>query len=840
MRIVIDLQACQSGSRLGGIGRYSLALAKAIAAERGPHDVFVVLGDFLPLADFDVRMEFDGLLEPERILTFSAPGPVAANDPANTARKRVAELLREEFLRRLRPDIVHVGSLVEGWGEDVATSIGDGPLARRTTVTWYDLIPYVQPEMYLRDKDLAAHYYAKVAEAKKAGMLLAISQYSRDEAVRELGLAEDSVVNVSAGVDGFFRPVEVREEKRRKLLDRLGIVGPFLMYTGSFDVRKNQAGLIEAFARLPAAVRDTHQLVIVGNGWEGVYASLRDVARRANLPEHRLVFTGIVSDDELLELYNLTKLFVFPSLREGFGLPALEAMACGAAAIGSHCTSVPEVIGRDDALFDPTDVDAIAAKITAVVTNEGFLRSLREHAVEHSKRFSWRLSARRAIEAMETLSARTSPAHDADGYRRVVEQVADVAARAGWQPSDLAFVARSMAWNEARTNRSIAVSPADPSPRVGWVTTWGTRCGIASYSRFLIESAPRRAAAILAQTGCPATSGGPCDAPVIPCWKPGNDDSLHALAEQIDARGIDALVIQFNYGFFHFPSFNAFLTEQAKAGRAVILVCHSTTDPAARILPKKLADLGPGLAVCDRVLVHAPKDVTNLKRIGIERNVSLFPHGIVAVAPPNAPSGAGRGEFVLATYGFFLPHKGLPEMVEAFGRLARGDKRLRLRMVNAEYSRDASAAAINDVRDRVRALGLEDRVTLITDYLPDEESLRHLAAADLIVFPYQHTGESSSAAVRIGLASGRPVAVTPLPIFDDVSTVVHRLPGADVDSLVGGIGGLVERIRSGADEDLLAVARAAAEWCESRAYPRVSAHLHALIDQLAGGRTGAA
>ena len=244
--------------------------------------------------------------------------------------------------------------------------------------------------------------------------------------------------------------------------------------------------------------------------------------------------------------------------------------------------------------------------------------------------------------------------------------------------------------------------------------------------------------------------------------------------------------------------------------------------------------------MCDRVLVHSRKDIVNLRRIGIERNVSLFPHGIVAASPDGHGGGAKPSRFVIATYGFFLPHKGLAEMVEAFAELARTDERLRLRMVNAGYSPAASGDLIDRVRGRLRELGLEDRVTLITDYLPDEESLRHLAGADLVVFPYQHTGESSSAAVRIGLASGRPVAVTPLAIFDDVSTVVHRLPGTDIGSLVSGIRGLVERIRSGTDEDMLAVSASAARWCESRSYARVSAQLHALIDQLGAGRTSAA
>lgn len=844
MRIVIDLQACQSGSRLGGIGRYSLALAKAIAAERRSHDLFVVLSDLLPRAEFDIRMEFEGLLEPDRILTFSAPGPVAASDPANAARTRAAELLREDFLRRLDPDIVHVSSLVEGWGDDVVTSVGGDDLAERTAVTWYDLIPYVQPEMYLRDKPLADHYHSKIDEARRAGLLLAISQYSRDEAVRELGLPEDRVVAISSAASDFFRPVDVADTMQRGLCGRLGITGPFLMYTGSFDIRKNQAALIEAFARTPSSVRDRHQLVIAGNGWDGAYASLREVARRVNLRDDRLVFTGHVDDDELLALYNLASLFVFPSLREGFGLPILEAMSCGTPCIGSNATSVPEVIGRDDAVFDPTNVDAIAGKITEAITDEGFRRELKAHALEHSKRFSWKASARRALDAMEAHAARIRHTDDAHGSEKLVGSMADVARDAGWKARDLAVVARSIARNEARTRLPGTRPSSGKSPRVGWVTPWGTRCGIASYSGFLVEASPAPPAAIFAERAFVSIASerpvGAFSAPIVPCWRAGDDDPLESLAKQVNSHAIDALVIQFNYGFFAVAALNAFLARQASVGRAVIGICHSTTDPPSRILSKRLADFAPGLAACDRVLVHSEKDIANLRQIGVHRNVSLFPHGI-PVAPAEVPAAAPhRREFVLATYGFFLPHKGLLELIDAFGELARRDASLRLRMVNAEYSPGASGELISAARSRVRGLGLEDRVTLITDYLRDEESLAHLASADLVVFPYQHTGESSSAAVRIGLASGRPVAVTPLAIFDDVASVVHRLPGTDVGSLASGIGQLVARIRSGTDPDVASVAEAAGRWCESRSYPRVASQLHALLCQLGASEAGAA
>jgi hypothetical protein len=118
-----------------------------------------------------------------------------------------------------------------------------------------------------------------------------------------------------------------------------------------------------------------------------------------------VVITGFVPEDDLVTLYNLCHLFVFPSLHEGFGLPALEAMACGAPVIGSNTSSIPEVIGWKDALFDPTRPSAIAEAIAGALANEGFRQELRNHGLRQARLFSWDESARRALAAFEQLEA---------------------------------------------------------------------------------------------------------------------------------------------------------------------------------------------------------------------------------------------------------------------------------------------------------------------------------------------------------------------------------------------------------------------------------------------------
>ena len=174
------------------------------------------------------------------------------------------------------------------------------------------------------------------------------------------------------------------------------------MYTGGIDYRKNVDGLIKAYARLPISLRADHQLAIVCS----IQPSNRDVlmklANKMGLKPNDVVLTDFVSDDDLFILYNLCKVFAFPSWHEGFGLPALEAMSCGRAVIGANTSSLPEVIGREDALFDPMSDVAIADKLMHVLTDDSFRFDLEEHGLNQAKQFSWDISAQRAIEAFET------------------------------------------------------------------------------------------------------------------------------------------------------------------------------------------------------------------------------------------------------------------------------------------------------------------------------------------------------------------------------------------------------------------------------------------------------
>ncbi len=406
MRIVIDLQGAQTESRFRGIGRYILSFAKAVARNRGEDEVILVLNGLLADGIDAVKREFAGLLPEQDIRTWSAPGPVREHLPDNDARRRIAEKVREAFIASLAPDIVHVASLFEGYLDDAATSIGAFDVATPVTVTLYDLIPYLNPRQYLaHNAEYRAHYLRKIEWLRNARAYLAISAHARDEGRDALQLPEDRFHNVSTAIDANFIDA-VRDEARiGAVLEKLSVRQPFVLYTGGSDERKNLPRMIEAYAQLDRALRRGLQLVLAGRMSADDVERLRKHAFEHGVSRNDIVFTGYVDDDELVALYQSCRCFIFPSWHEGFGLPALEAMTCGAPVIGSGTSSIVEVIDLPEAMFDPFDTADITAKLARCLTDEAFRARLVAHGRDQAKRFSWDETARRALQVWRGIVA---------------------------------------------------------------------------------------------------------------------------------------------------------------------------------------------------------------------------------------------------------------------------------------------------------------------------------------------------------------------------------------------------------------------------------------------------
>lgn len=416
MRLVIDLQACQNGSADRGIGRYALAMTRALVrAGRGRHSFRLMLSDRFPERVARVRAAFDGLLEPHEIVVTAVPPDIGSATEGRMWRTRAAEVVWSEAATALKPDAWFTPSLFEGFWEDVVTSVEAVPWV--TAATIHDLIPLEDPEAYLAGDGNKSAYARKIASVLRCDLLFAVSEHSKREAVARLGVDPARIDVAPLGAEPEFHPADVAPERRAALLRRHRIRGRFLITASPFEARKNLEGLIAGFAATPPSARGGVQLVICGRMDLHARDRIAAWAEREGLRRSDIVLPGFVPDEELIDLYRLCEAMVFPSLSEGFGLPPLEAMACGAAVLASSATSLPEVVGREDALFDPTSPGDIGRAITRVLTDETFRQSLRDHGPRHAATFSWDRSAARILERLEAAcdARRSAPQPCASG-----------------------------------------------------------------------------------------------------------------------------------------------------------------------------------------------------------------------------------------------------------------------------------------------------------------------------------------------------------------------------------------------------------------------------------------
>ena len=535
MRLLIDLQGCQNGSRLRGIGRYSLSLTKALLRNAGDHEILLLLNGLFEDTVEPLKRELAGLIHPSRFLVFHAPGPVQELKPVNVWRHQAAELLREAMISELSPDALLISSMVEGAMDDTVASVGwfGGPTVVGSML--YDLIPLIDPDRYIGWPPARRWYFSKMDSLRRCDLLLAISASAKREAEQHLGAEPSHVYNISTAADEIFDDVQVPPEALAACRKRFGIARPYLMHSGNVEERKNFAGLIKAFAMLAAPLRRRHQLVLVGKYSSEARAQLEAVAQQAGLEAHDMVLTGHVSDDELIALYAGCHLFVFPSLHEGFGLPALEAMHFGVPTIGSDTTSVPEVIGRADATFDPDSVPAMASLITRCLTDTPFYDDLRAHARRQARLFTWDACAQAALGAFEdqVALARRRPPPQLDGAMRERLLFNHMVAPPGQTPpsvGDLLGFARCLHRNEAELQRLQAHA------HNGGVLTWRVEGPFdSSYS---LAQVNREAARALQQLGHQVvlhSTEGPGDFPANPAFLAINPD-LAAMHQRVPAH----------------------------------------------------------------------------------------------------------------------------------------------------------------------------------------------------------------------------------------------------------------------------------------------------------------
>lgn len=230
---------------------------------------------------------------------------------------------------------------------------------------------------------------------RRAARVLTPSEFSRREILNAYGLDEASVVVIPNAVSGNFRPAP-QDAARSRVLNKFGIPGPFILTVGDLQPRKNHQGLLRAYEEvIRANPQLPHHLVLVGKDtW--YTPALRSAIRRSPLA-NRVHLTGFVEDDDLVDFYNASDLFVFPSFYEGFGLPILEAMACGRAVACSSTSAMPEVADAAALLFDPQSIPEMTRAMQDLLLDNPLRARMERLGAQRATLFSWESAARKTL-----------------------------------------------------------------------------------------------------------------------------------------------------------------------------------------------------------------------------------------------------------------------------------------------------------------------------------------------------------------------------------------------------------------------------------------------------------
>jgi glycosyltransferase involved in cell wall biosynthesis len=356
---------------LTGVGHYTFELARALAL-LAPSDDFELIapGPFPSSIVEDIRRNCPANLR-------------AVNAEANSIRRRrwwaVGLPL---YLRKASLDLFHGTNYeVPLWNK------------RRSVLTIHDLSILLHPDTHQADLVRRARRRLPLM-ARSASIIVTPTESVKREVSERLKIdPEKIVVTLEAPRRNFQR---MPLEKAAKTKRRLGIEDEFLLFVGTIEPRKNLLTLVRAFDQILRQTSRRPQLVVVGaEGWlmDELFAFIKQSAI-----SDRLRLTGYLGDDDLCALYSSCTVFVYPSIYEGFGLPPLEAMACGAPVIASNIATFQETLGSAARLVNPNDVESFAGSIVEILEDEGRRRALSHRGLEHAGKFSWERTARLTFE----------------------------------------------------------------------------------------------------------------------------------------------------------------------------------------------------------------------------------------------------------------------------------------------------------------------------------------------------------------------------------------------------------------------------------------------------------
>jgi glycosyltransferase involved in cell wall biosynthesis len=810
VRIGVDMLGVQSphhGHR--GIGRYGINLVSSLLARDEGHEFVLYVYDDLPAQR----------IPDAKGATVRWISQVSGSD-VGTVTQRMDRLVRtnpDEL------DLFLVLSAFEPWDNYCPPS---PPLnGLKVAAVVYDLIPFLFPAENHYDPILM-RYYRSLEALRRYDLLLAISEATRQDILSTLALPEDKVVSIGAGCDRQFfvpDPAPTLNTASRDVLHRLGITKPFVLNVGGLVERKNTRGLIDAFGRLDETSKAKYQLVLTFSSGEAEFAEIREYAGRHGV-DGPLVWTNEVSDETLRILYQQCAAFVLPSFYEGFGLPLLEAMQCGAPVIAGNNSSQIEVVGDAGLLANVSDASDIADKLDRILANPDFAQTLRERASIQSRQFSWDLTAGRTAKAMASV-----------GRRRALPRFRIDRAH-------------------SRRPRIAFFSPLPPR-----------KSGISDYSMFLLDELKKsytidlfhdvgyRPDVALASDEFECIDArvfglyaGTKDYHAI-VYQMGNSRYHNYLYETMLRHPGVATLHDFCLAGFHLHyghtrgmereyirnELLSWYPEHEEEIRSLLRSVEWDWEVVARECAKRGWYLNRRLFDTPNiVVVHSPwclAQVAATRPEHAERTM-VIPHGIWPRRPTDAEKAAIRARFdlpqdalIVASFGFIHPDKMNPEALDAFQAVARSNEKAVFLFVGEDA--DAGIA-----RRQAESLGLLDRVRFLGRQ-PWGSFTDLIAVTDLgINLRLPPTNGETSGALLNMLAAGVPTIVTDVATFSDYPAEVVRKVRWETQGIAGLRQALFELASNAAERKRLG--EAAWKHCvEHHEWPRVAAQYVEAIER---------
>ncbi|MBI4743351.1 MAG: glycosyltransferase family 4 protein [Actinobacteria bacterium] len=274
----------------------------------------------------------------------------------------------------------------------------------KTIVTIYDIAHEKHPELFSKIDSIAMKTLIPIS-ARNADRIITISETSKKDLVDYYNVAEEKISVIPLAVD-LNKYKKIEPEIVSQSIKKYQINSKFILYLGAIEPRKNLINLVKAFGELKKHNKIDHKLVIAGGRrkesksdyFENLLKNIKELGLTSNV-----VFLGYIEDNDIPFLYNAADIFIFPSLFEGFGLPPLEAMACGTPVIVSNIPSLMEIVSDGALVIDPADPDDIAQAIFQILSDVNLSKSLSEKGIKQAAKFSWRNTAQKTLEVYQDL-----------------------------------------------------------------------------------------------------------------------------------------------------------------------------------------------------------------------------------------------------------------------------------------------------------------------------------------------------------------------------------------------------------------------------------------------------